>query len=167
MNLFDLLYNFINNFFNNIIFNLLNKILNNCLYYFWVNKNINISNYININYIKKEIILYKKIIININNLKFFFKDFINSINKLLENELLLKLFFIKYKKVILKQYSKYKNRFLIILYKYFRNLNFNINNSNNFLKYIIFKQNNLFNRFFANNNISYLNFIYYYLKNIK
>jgi hypothetical protein len=41
------------NFFNNIISDLLNKIFNNYLYYFHVNKNINIFNYIDINYIKK------------------------------------------------------------------------------------------------------------------
>jgi hypothetical protein len=105
LNLFDLLYNFINKFFNNIISNSLNKIFNNYLYYFSVNKNINISNYININYTKKKIIFYKKIIININNLRFIFKNLINSINKLLENELLFGLFFIKYKKIILKKYS--------------------------------------------------------------
>jgi hypothetical protein len=32
---------------------------------------------------------------------------------------------------------------------------------------MIFKQNDLFNRFFANNDIFNLDFIYYYLKNIK
>jgi hypothetical protein len=139
LNLFNLLYNFINNFFNNIIFNPLSKIFNNRLYYFCINKNTNISNYININYIKKKIISYKKIIININNLRFIFKDLINSINKLLKNELLFRLPFAQYKKIILKKYFQYKNWFLIILYKYFRDLNFYINNSNDFVKYIIFR----------------------------
>jgi hypothetical protein len=167
LNLFDLLYNFINNFFNNIIFDPLNKIFNNYLYCFHINKDISISNYISINCTKKETVFYKKIIINIDNLRFIFKDFINSINKLLENKLLFGLPFIKYKKIILEKYSQYKDRFLITPYKCFRDLSFYTNNSNDFVKYMIFRQNDLFNRFFTNNNISNLDFIYYYLKNIK
>jgi hypothetical protein len=167
LNLSNLLYNFINNFFNNITSDLLSKIFNNHLYYFHINKNISISNYINISYIKKKIVFYKKIIININNLRFMFKDFINSINKLLENELLFGLPFTKYKKIILKKYSQYKDQFLIIPYKYFRDLSPHVNNSNNFVKHVIFRQNDLFNQFFTNNNIFNLDFIYYYLKNIK
>jgi hypothetical protein len=105
LNLFDLLYNFINNFFNNIVFSFLSKILNNCLYCFYINKDTSTSNYISINYIKKETISYKKIIINIDNLRFMFKDLINSINKLLENKLLFELPSTKYKKIILEKYS--------------------------------------------------------------
>jgi hypothetical protein len=105
LNLSDLLYNFMNNFFNNITSGLLSKILNNRLYYFRVNKNMNISNYISISRTKKETISYKKIIININNLRFIFKNLINFINKLLEDKLLFGLFFTKYKKIILEKYS--------------------------------------------------------------
>jgi hypothetical protein len=105
LNLSDLLHNFMNNFFNNTISGPLSEIFNNCLYCFRVNKNTSTSNYININCIKKKTISYKKIIININNLRFMFKNFINSINKLLENELLFGLSSIKYKKVILEKYS--------------------------------------------------------------
>jgi hypothetical protein len=105
LNLSDLLYNFINNFFNNITFGPLSEIFNNCLYCFRVNKNTNISNYINISRIKKKTIFYKKIIININNLRFIFKNLINSINKLLENELLFGFSPIKYKEIILEKYS--------------------------------------------------------------
>jgi hypothetical protein len=54
LNLSDLLYNFINNFFNNITSGPLSEILNNCLYYFRVNKDTSISNYINISRIKKK-----------------------------------------------------------------------------------------------------------------
>jgi hypothetical protein len=88
LNLFDLLYNFINNFFNNITSDPLSKIFNNYLYCFRINKDTSTFNYISISHIKKKIVFYKKIIININNLRFIFKNLINSINKLLENELL-------------------------------------------------------------------------------
>jgi hypothetical protein len=66
---------------------------------------MNISNYISISRTKKKIVFYKKIIININNLRFIFKDLINSINKLLENELLFGLPSAKYKEIILEKYS--------------------------------------------------------------
>jgi hypothetical protein len=105
LNLFDLLYNFMNNFFNNITSGFLNKIFNNYLYYFCINKNMSTFNYISISHIKKETVSYKKIIININNLRFMFKNFINSINKLLEDELLFGLFLAKYKEVTLEKYS--------------------------------------------------------------
>jgi hypothetical protein len=94
-----------NNFFNNIISGPLSKIFNNCLYYFRVNKDTSTSNYINISCTKKETIFYKKIIININNLKFIFKNLINFINKLLENKLLFGFPPAKYKKIILEKYS--------------------------------------------------------------
>ena len=139
LNLSDLLYDFMNDFFNNTASGLLNEILNNRLYCFRVNKDTSISNYISISCTKKEIVFYKKITISIDNLRFIFKDLINSTNKLLEDELLFGLPLAKYKEITLEKYSQYKDRSLTTLYKYFRDLSPNVNDSNDFLKHMIFR----------------------------
>lgn len=167
LTLFDLLERSMNDFFNNTASGPLSEILNNRLYCFRVNKDTSTSNYISISHTEKETVSYKKIIISVDNLRLLFKDLINSINKLLEDELLLGLPPAKYKEITLEKYCQYEDRSLTTPYKCFRDLSPNANDSNDFLKHVIFKQNDLFSRFFANDGTPNLNFIYYYLKNIK
>jgi hypothetical protein len=167
LTLFDLLESSMNDFFNNTTSGPLSEILNNRLYCFRVNKDTSTSTFISINHTKKETVSYKKITISVDNLRFIFKNLLNSTNKLLEDELLFGLHYAKYKEVTLESYSKYKDRSLTILYKCFKDLSPNTNNTNDFLKHVIFRDTALWSKFFADDGTPNLNFIYYYLKNIK
>ena len=108
-------------YFSNSSSTCLGELLNNRSYCFKVNREASTQVFISIN-TKLETISYKKVTLNINNLKELFNKLISNLNILLKDKLLLNVFKSDYKDITLEEYFKFKDRSLITPFKCFRDL---------------------------------------------
>jgi hypothetical protein len=83
----------------------LTEILSNCLLIIKINKESFKISFILINSLKENIIFYKKLIININNLSLLFNKLVLIINNFLKEKLFFSLYNIEYNSLLFKNFN--------------------------------------------------------------
>jgi hypothetical protein len=127
--------------------------LNNRSYCFRVNKETSTQVFVSISTTQKETVLYKSILLSVDQIRRLFSTLIDSSLKYLEEELLFSIPKSRYKDITLEKYSKFEDRSLTTLFKCFSNLCPDFDRNSVFLRSEIFDNTALFNSFFTTSSI--------------